>query len=96
MIKQTVLAAIALTALSGCTTVSNMYTGKGTGEIVDLKDGTFEVTSAGSFSADRSVTYAKWERTATKACGGRAYVIIKREWQMTEYPGLLSGIIRCS
>lgn len=81
--------------LAGCTTVSNMYTGKGLGEVVDLHDGTFEITAAGGFSADRNVTYAKWDRTANSACGGRAYATIKRDWQSAEYPGILSGIIKC-
>lgn len=82
-------------SLTGCTTVSNVVSGKGLGEVVDLHDGTLEITAAGGLSADRTVTYAKWDRTATEACGGRPYATIKREWQSAAYPGLLSGIIRC-
>lgn len=81
--------------LAGCTATSNMFTGKGLGEVVDLRDGTLEITAAGGFSADRNVTYAKWDRTASTACGGRTYAVVKREWQSAQYPGILSGIIRC-
>lgn len=81
--------------LVGCTTVSNMMTGKGLGEVVDLHDGTLEITAAGSFSANRTTTYDKWDRTASNACGGGTYSTIKREWQSAEYPGILSGVIRC-
>ena len=97
MEKVSVLLALVVTAvgLSGCATVGNMFSGKGLGEVVDLRDGTLEITAAGGFSANRTVTYDKWDRTASSACGGRPYVTIKREWQAAEYPGILSVIIRC-
>ena len=97
MKKVSVLLAVVVTSMSlgGCATVGNMFSGKGLGEVVDLRDGTLEITAAGGFSANRTTTYEKWERTADQACGGRPHATIKREWQAAEYPGILSGIIRC-
>ncbi len=95
MMKLRYIGVLAVLALGGCSTVGNMFTGKGLGEVVDLHDGTLEITAAGSFSANRTTTYEKWDRTASNACGGRPYTTIKREWQSAEYPGILSGVIRC-
>jgi hypothetical protein len=93
--KARLLGMIVLASLGGCARVGDMFTGKGLGEVTDLRNGTLEITAAGSFSANRQTTQDKWDRTATAACGGRAYTTIKREWQSAEYPGILSGIIRC-
>ncbi len=95
MMKMKMLGVVAALSLGGCATVGNMFTGKGLGEVTDLRNGTLEITAAGSFSANRQTTQDKWDRTATEACKGRAYTTIKREWQSAEYPGILSGIIRC-
>lgn len=95
MIKLRYVGVLAILTLGGCTTVGNMFTGKGLGEVVDLRDGTFEITAAGNFSSNRNDTYAKWDRTASHACGDRPFTTIKREWQSAEYPGILSGVIRC-
>jgi hypothetical protein len=95
MTKQRYLGVAAILALGGCTTMSNAISGKGMGEVVDMRDGTLEITAAGGLSANRTTTYDKWDRTASKACGGRPYATIKREWQSGEYPGLLVGVIRC-
>lgn len=83
-------------SLSGCSTISNVFTGDGLGEIVDLHDGRFEITAAGSFSSDRNVTHAKWNRTAQQACSGGDYTVLSQEWQSADYPGILSGTIRCN
>lgn len=85
----------AVVTLGGCSTVGNMFSGKGLGEVVDLHDGTLEITAAGNFSGSREDTYQKWGRTASHACGDKPYTTVKREWQSSEYPGILSGVIRC-
>jgi hypothetical protein len=66
-----------------------------TGEITDIGSGQFDILASGGFSGNRAETYAKWDRTAKKACNSGKYKIIKRDWQSAEYPGLLGGIIEC-
>ncbi len=95
MKKVKLVALAVVVTLGGCTTVGNMFSGKGYGEVVDLHDGTLEITAAGNFSGSREDTYQKWDRTASHACGDKPYTTIKREWQSAEYPGILSGVIRC-
>ena len=78
--------------LSACATVS----GEGMGDITNIGNGQFEILAAGGLSGDRSVIQQKFERTATKACNGKTYKTIKRDWQGAAYPGLLGGIIECN
>ena len=81
--------------LQSCSTVGTMISGEGMGEMTSIGNGQFDILAAGGLSADRSVTYAKWDRTAAKACDGGKYKVVKQEWQSAKYPGLLGGIIEC-
>ena len=88
-------AIVAAFLLQSCSATKDMFTGEGIGEMTNIGNGQFDIAAAGGFSADRSVTYAKWDRTAAKACNGRKYKVIKRDWQSASYPGILGGVIEC-
>lgn len=77
--------------LSACATIS----GEGMGDITSIGNNQFEILAAGGLSGDRSVIQEKFERTATKACNGKTFKVLKREWQGKAYPGLLNGTIEC-
>ncbi len=91
-----IVMALSQTACSQTGKVRDTFTGGGTGEITDIGNGQFDIAAAGGFSGNRADTYAKWDRTATAACKGGEYKVIKREWQSAEYPGLLGGIVECA
>ena len=77
---------------SSCSSISQGFTG--TAEIIDLKNGQFEITSSTEDSLlkkSRKDLYKRWDETAQKAANGGEYKIIKRDWQT---PYTLVGTIQ--
>lgn len=91
-----ILSTVILLFQTSCAQMGDAFTGQGIGEITDLGNSQFDIVTAGGFSGNRGTTYAKWDRTASAACKGSKYKIIKRDWQSAEYPGILGGIIECN
>jgi len=90
-----VIVAPALISCAQTAQVKDMFTGDGIGDITDIGNKQFDIAASGSFSGNRAVTYAKWDRTAKAACKGGEFKVIKRDWQDASYPGILGGIIEC-
>ena len=88
------MAIASVLALSGCSTVSDWIGGKGEEGIVDLHDGTFEITAAGGLTVDRAKIRDRWNALASEACKGRPYTVIKSDWGAMNHD-ILVGTIRC-
>jgi hypothetical protein len=81
------------TVLCSCDTISHSIHGRD--EAIDMGGGRYEITVSTESSAlksGREEIYQRWDRSASKACNGGRYKILKRDWLS---PNCLSGEIRC-
>lgn len=84
---------VACFLFSSCDTIKHSIHGRD--EFIDMGGGKYEVTvstESSGLKAGRAEIYDRWDKTAIKACGGKKYRVIKKDWLS---PNCLSGEIKC-